>query len=300
MAPRATTSNNAKELGQFLRAHRERRDPAEVGLPITGRRRTPGLRREEVATLSGVGVSWYTWLEQGRVIPSRQVLESVGRTLGLRGAALRHLLILGGLAGPDGLAGADSGFTGSMQVLLDGWVDQPALLLDGRFDMVAWNAAYRAVWSDPALVPAERRNLMWWAMGDPVLRHGVPDWEGFARAVLAQFRADTARRGDDPRVQELYRLLHQDFPEFGDWWTCQGVADFGAQQVTLRLAEHRELRLLFSALRPVSASDHLLIVQAPLTPADRSLIAELIGDPAVRVGRAASPAGPPGRPAHRR
>lgn len=277
MAEDNASPGDAKKLGDFLRAHRERRTPEDVGLPNNGRRRTPGLRREEVAALSGVGLAWYTWLEQGRVIPSRKVLEAVARTLGLHGAAFRHVLTLGGMVEPVSLdPGAESEFVQSVRSLLDTWETSPALLLDSRFDVVAWNAAYSAVWSDPDLLPANRRNFMWCAVGDPALRHGIVEWEKLGRAVLAQFRAQTARHSVDPRVQEIYALLHEDFPEFEEWWECHGVGDLAMRTVTVRVPRHGDLRLVFSAFRPVEAPEHMVIVQAPLHAADRFLVAELV------------------------
>ncbi|WP_234342828.1 helix-turn-helix domain-containing protein [Streptomyces fulvoviolaceus] len=268
---------NAKELGAFLRAHRERRSPREVGLPDTGRRRTPGLRREEVAALSGVGLAWYTWLEQGRVIPSRKVLEAVARTLGLNAVSYRHVLALSGLLPPtpDG-AGHDE-VAARTQALLDTWETSPAVLLDARFDITAWNTAYAAVWSDPAELPADRRNLMWCLAGDPAIRTTLADWEPVGRAVLAQFRGQTARlAATDARTQEIYRVLREDFPELVGWWECQGVGDLTARQVDVRLPCHGELRLLFSAFRPVDDPEALVLVQAPAGPADHELVARLV------------------------
>ncbi|GAA4889789.1 helix-turn-helix transcriptional regulator [Saccharopolyspora cebuensis] len=273
------TSGDAKQLGEFLRAHRERRSPAEVGLPDHGRRRTPGLRREEVAALSGIGLAWYTWLEQGRVIPSRQVLEAVAATLGLRGAALRHVLVLGGLGertSPD--PEADAGFARSARCLLDAWERSPAVLLDPRFDVVAWNAAYRAVWSDPERIAVQRRNFMWCVVGDPVFRDRIAEWEDFARAVLGQFQAQTSRNGGDPRVQEVHRSLRADFPEFEAWWDCRGVGDLAVRKVSARIPGRGELELVCSALRPVEAPDHLVVVQAPVRAADRALVADLVAE----------------------
>ncbi|MEV4496162.1 helix-turn-helix transcriptional regulator [Micromonospora arborensis] len=266
-----------KELGAFLRAHRERRNPVDVGLRDTGRRRTPGLRREEVAALSGVGVAWYTWLEQGRIVPSKKVLDSVARTLGLRPASYRHLLALAGLM-PDSPVEVNhqKQIAPSTQELLDSWETSPAVLLDCRFDITAWNAAYAAVWFDPELVPAIRRNLMWFmAGGAPDVQETVECWEPLARATLAQFRAQTARRAEDPRTRELYAVLNEDFPELSGWWQCQGVDDLRSRPVSLRVAGRR-LQLKLFAFRPVDDPEALILVQTPARDADRALIENLV------------------------
>lgn len=291
---------NSKELGAFLRAHRERRSPQDVGLPDTGRRRTPGLRREEVAALSGVGLAWYTWLEQGRVIPSRKVLEAVARTLGLDAVSYRHVLALSGLLPPavDG-AGHDE-VAARLQGLLDTWENSPAVLLDSRFDITAWNAAYAAVWSDPAGIPAGRRNLMWCVAGSPAFRSTLLDWEPLARAVLAHFRGQTARLAtSDPRTREIYAILRADFPELAQWWECQGVGDLTARRVSMLLPRHGGLDLQFSAFRPVDDPEALIVVQAPVGPGDRELVSRLVregrdtGAEVVRIGRCRAGSGHP-------
>ncbi|MFE7464115.1 helix-turn-helix domain-containing protein [Streptomyces sp. NPDC057499] len=283
---------NSKELGAFLRAHRERRSPRQVGLPDTGRRRTPGLRREEVAALSGVGLAWYTWLEQGRVIPSRKVLEAVARTLGLDAVSYRHVLALSGLLPPAPDGAGHGEVAARVQGLLDTWENSPAVLLDSRFDITAWNDAYAAVWSDPAAIPAERRNLMWCVAGSPAFRSTLLEWEPVARAVLAHFRGQTARlAGTDRRTREIYATLRADFPELAEWWECQGVGDLTARQVSVLLPRYGGLDLLFSAFRPVDDPEALVVVQAPVGPADRELVARLVrehrdpGAEVVRIGR---------------
>ncbi|MEV6311035.1 helix-turn-helix transcriptional regulator [Streptomyces sp. NPDC051840] len=268
---------NAKELGAFLRAHRERRSPRDMGLPETGRRRTPGLRREEVAALSGVGLAWYTWLEQGRVIPSRKVLEAVARTLGLDAVSYRHVLSLSGLLPPAAHATGHDEVAAHTRALLDSLATSPAVLLDARFDITAWNTAYAALWSDPAEIPRERRNLMWCVAGDPAIRTTLADWEPVGRAVLAQFRGQTARLATaDVRTREIYRILRDDFPELSAWWECQGVGDLTARQVDVLLPCHGELHLRYTAFRPVDDPEALMLVQAPVNPADHDLVARLV------------------------
>lgn len=280
-------SGNLKELGAFLRAHRERTSPADVGLEVTGRRRTPGLRREEVAALSGVGLAWYSWIEQGRVAASKQVLEAVGRTLRLGPAASRHLLALAGHLPPPEPETDHGSLARRTSPLLEAWPTSPAVLLDRRLDITAWNAAYAAVWSDPGDIDRSRRNLMWTLVGDPEVREAVLDWEPLARAVLAQLRTQTAPRMDDARTRELYDVLNRDFPELEAWWRCQGVADLTMRRVDVRLAGGPDVQLTFTAMRPVDDPEALLLLQAPVRPADHEAVAAAVRAaryPASRVG----------------
>jgi transcriptional regulator with XRE-family HTH domain len=266
---------NPKELGAFLRAHRERVTPQSRGLPQTPRRRTKGLRREEVAALSGVGLAWYTWLEQGRVVPSKKVLDAVARTLGLDSASHRHLLALAGLLPPPVEGAGRAELAARLAPMLDGWSTSPAVLLDGRFDLVAWNDAYVAVWPDPALIDPVRRNLMWCLAGGTERHRGLDDWEPLARAVLAQFRAQTARRPNDPRTRELYRVLREDYPHLEPWWECQGIDDLTARDIRVR-TRVGALGLRITAFRPVDDPEALVLVQSPATECDRQLMTELL------------------------
>lgn len=267
---------NLKELGAFLRAHRERTSPEDVGLPSVGRRRTPGLRREEVAALSGVGLAWYSWIEQGRVAASKHVLEAIGRTLRLGPVPSRHLLALAGHLPPPKPDADHEALARRASPLLDAWPTSPALLLDRRLDVTAWNAAYAAVWSDPGRLEPTRRNLMWTVMGDPAVRATLEDWEPLARAVLAQLRQQTAPRMDDPRTLELYEILNADFPEHVEWWRCQGVADLTTRRIEVRVAGRSGVRLDLHAMRPVDDPDGLLLLQAPARPQDHEAVAAAV------------------------
>lgn len=269
-------SANLKELGAFLRAHRERTSPADVGLPVAGRRRTPGLRREEVAVLSGVGLAWYSWIEQGRVVASKQVLEAIGRTLRLGPAPSRHLLALAGHLPPPEPETDHEAVARRTWPLLEAWPTSPALLLDRHLDITAWNAAYAAVWSDPGDIERSRRNLMWTLVGDPAVRQAAVDWEPLARAVLAQLRTQSAPRMDDERTQELYEILNRDFPELEEWWACRGVADLTTRRIDVRLPDRPELQLTLSAMRPVDDPEALLLLQSPVRPADHDAVAAVV------------------------
>ncbi|MFF0747617.1 helix-turn-helix transcriptional regulator [Streptomyces sp. NPDC004267] len=235
-----------RELGGFLRAHRERLGPGDVGLPATGRRRTPGLRREEVAALSGVGLAWYTWLEQGRVGTSREVLEAVGRTLRLDPDARAHVLRLAGYAEPEpepepepehepesgpGNGPESAGRRAGVARLLESWPDSPAVLLDGALAMTAWNDAYRRTFPDPARLPAARRNLLLQLVADPAHQRILPDWQPLAIDLYRHVRTRADARPDDPRLRALTALLAADRPDLADWWACRSVGAFTSRTV---------------------------------------------------------------------
>ncbi|WP_329080521.1 MULTISPECIES: helix-turn-helix transcriptional regulator [unclassified Streptosporangium] len=258
-----------RELGTFLRAHRETLSPRDIGLRPGGRRRTPGLRREEVATLSGVGIAWYTWLEQGRVSASRQVLESVARTLRLDDDGLRHVLALSGLAAPN--LPADPTLAARMRPILDSWPLSPALLLDRHFDLLAWNAAYAALWGDPGRIPAERRNLMWVMTGDPRTMGLLRDWEPLAMSVFQHFRGQAGPYLDDVRTGEVYALLERDRPDLTNWWQCPSVATFSTRDVVVE----GPMTFVFSLLHPVEEPGALILLQTPRNEADRLRMAAL-------------------------
>ncbi|WP_329494251.1 helix-turn-helix transcriptional regulator [Kitasatospora herbaricolor] len=278
---------HGQELGAFLRAHRELLKPADVGLTATSRRRTPGLRREEVASLSGVGLAWYTWLEQGRVAASRQVLEAVARTLRLDPPALRHALRLAGFhepAGPPTGAGARAALGAAVRPVLDSWPASPAVLLDRYFDLLAWNSAWSAVWGAPEAVSEERRNLMWLMVADRRLRSAVHDWEPLAMNVFQHFRAQAGPAVADPRTTELYHRLDQDVPELRHWWGCRSVAELTARTVTVELPDAGPVRLSLSSFRPVDDPSALVLLLTPVTAEDAARVT-------ARAAAAPAPAG---------
>ncbi|MFF3985854.1 helix-turn-helix domain-containing protein [Streptomyces sp. NPDC001797] len=264
------------ELGAFLRAHRELLKPADVGLGSTARRRTPGLRREEVASLSGVGLAWYTWLEQGRVTASRQVLGAVARALRLDAAGVRHAMRLAGYHEP--VAVADEGrdrLATAVQPVLDSWPASPAVLLDRYFDLLGWNAAWSALWGSPETVPADRRNLMWLMVADARLRSVLTDWEPLAMNVFQHFRAQAGTALAHSRTSEVYRRLEEDAPELRHWWGCHSVAELTARKVTVEPAGTDRIELTLSSFHPVDDPSALVLLFTPATETDRSLMTGL-------------------------
>ncbi|MGP4017186.1 helix-turn-helix transcriptional regulator [Saccharopolyspora sp. 5N708] len=242
-----------RELGAFLRAIREHVDPADFGVVTTGRRRTPGLRREEVAAASGVGLAWYTWLEQGRVQTSREVLEALARTLRMARDERRHLLALGGYVADD--AAEDDGAVEWLRPMLDSWPLTPALVLNRRYDVLAGNAAYAAVWPEPAL--SGRPNLLLTLASSHRLEEMLVPEERFLYELFLRFRVRADRYPDDSGVMERLRELR---PDLDHWWSCRAVREFGSWPVTVLSGGHR-LRFTCSLLQPDDSTT--VLVQAP-------------------------------------
>ncbi|UFR01758.1 helix-turn-helix transcriptional regulator [Streptomyces sp. Go40/10] len=282
-----STPAASQELGAFLRAHRALLKPEDVGLPPTSRRRTPGLRREEVASLSGVSIAWYTWLEQGRVTASRQVLESVGRALRLDDAEMRHVLRLAGYYEPEA-SPARGPVNGAVQPMLDSWPVSPAVLLDRNFDLVAWNAAWSAVWGEPSAVSADRRNLMWFMAADERLRGALrdSDWEPLAMSVFQHFRAQAGRVPSDERIAALYGRLAADVPELSHWWSCHSVGELTSRVVTATPVGSEPIRMSLSSLRPVDDPASLILLFTPESQDDGARVSALVNRPLRCVGLA--------------
>lgn len=177
-----------EELAGFLRSRRERLAPLDAGVRAGPRRRTPGLRREEVAQLSGVSLTWYTWLEQARDITvSRQVLDAVARALQLPATERRYLFALAGEPLPADPAPAPVSPT--LQRLVDSLDPNPAYLVNPCYDILAWNRAEAGLIGDPARLPDAERNTIWLLFTDPAMRTLLVDWRGEAQRLLAQYRA---------------------------------------------------------------------------------------------------------------
>jgi len=213
-----------KEFGAFLRSRRVRLTPAAVGLPEGFRRRTPGLRREEVALLAGVGTTWYTWLEQGREVrPSIEALDAIAKALRLDRAERRHLFTLANLRLPEPRAAGLEHVPDAVIRMLNSMIDQPAYVLGRRWDILAWNAAAAAVFGDFSQLEGDARNLMHMMFANPYHRRLLSDWDDLAPQTLAMFRADSAQYAGDPDFERLIALLEKQSPEFRSWWPRHDV-----------------------------------------------------------------------------
>lgn len=210
------------ELREFLRSRREKLTPAAVGLPEAGRRRTPGLRREEVAVLAGVGVSWYTWLEQGRDIKvSDDVLDAVARALVLDEVERAHLYRLAGLNPPQRQAAPSVPASPRLQRLLATWAPRPAYIRDRHWNFTAVNEAARAVFG----YGDTDHNCLISFFTNARFRVLHREWGLIAPEVAAGFRADSARYPDDPEFDRLAGDLALVSPEFAELWARHDAAE---------------------------------------------------------------------------
>ncbi|MGZ3667592.1 MAG: helix-turn-helix transcriptional regulator [Ktedonobacterales bacterium] len=208
-----------EELAQFLRTRRERITPQQAGLPSGARRRTPGLRREELAQLAGVGATWYTWLEQGRAISvSGQVLESLARTLQLDADERAHLFILARQQLPADSLPLTQSIDPALQLILDTMGIYPAWVLNPRWDIVAWNQATCRAFGNISTLASRKRHLLWLLFTDMQYRAMFVDWEESAQHALAYFRASTQRYIGEPWLTQLIHELSQASPAFRQWW----------------------------------------------------------------------------------
>ncbi|MDQ4489368.1 helix-turn-helix transcriptional regulator [Sinomonas sp. ASV486] len=223
-----------RELGAFLRKKRERAVRADYGLPPVGRGRTEGLRREEIAFLSGVSVTWYTWLEQGRDInPSRQVLDAVAVNLRLTVPEHDYILGLSGFApAPRAFAAVPEPVPDHVQHLLDALDPAPAFAVTSTWDIGAWNRGYEALFPGIATVPAKDRNLLRLTFTDPYVRGMLPDWEITVRSFLADYRAEAGSHADRDAHVELITRLRQDSADFARAWDDHEVRRFASRART--------------------------------------------------------------------
>jgi len=259
-----------QELGDFLRTRRARQTPEEVGLPKGTRRKTPGLRRAEVAQLVGVSVDWYTWLEQGRPItPSTQVLERLVQTLRLDAHERTHLFLLAQQQAPPALMQEPEIVSPALQHFLDQFGTRPAFVSGRRWDILAWNDAGCAVFDDFRRRTAPReRNTIWGIFTNPLARQVVVDWEEDARQLLAQFRSMCGRYPGDAQLTELIHDLMLASPEFRAWWPDHEVRSGQEGRKTLN---HPQVGyLLFERLtfQVFDTPDLKVTVYTPLEEAD--------------------------------
>jgi transcriptional regulator with XRE-family HTH domain len=223
-APGATKPRRA-ELARFLKARRARVRPEDVGLPPAPRRRTPGLRREEVAMLAGLGVTWYTWLEQGRPInASAQVLDSVARTLRLDRAEREHLYRLAE-ATPLRSWANSAAAPGALRDVLHGLEPLPAVIINARFDVIESNAAHLDLFYEWHSLPCVHKNLLWCCVTEPLARERYLNYDEEIPHLVARLRSAYGRHVGDPEWEEDIRRLTELSPEFAELWARHEVAE---------------------------------------------------------------------------
>ncbi|OWQ47577.1 transcriptional regulator [Roseateles noduli] len=273
-APAQATKDNP--LGVYLRDRRERLDAAALGLPMT-RRRTPGLRREEVAQRAHVSPTWYTWLEQGRGgAPSEVVLERIASALLLTDVEREHLFLLAFGRAPELRAPEAAGITPRLQRVLDALTLSPAIVKTPLWDVVGWNRAATAVLTDYNALPPEQRNIVKLIFCNPRVRAAQDDWESVARFVVAAFRADSARVGDTTKVDALVREVSALSPEFERYWREHDVKAFGEGVKRLRHPIVGLIAFEYSAFSVDQRPDLGMVVYQPATREDEEQVSRLL------------------------
>jgi transcriptional regulator with XRE-family HTH domain len=269
-------TSNENALGEFLRDRRSKLDPASFGVPLT-RRRTPGLRREEVAQRANVSATWYTWLEQGRGgAPSSDVLDRIARALMLTSVEREHLFLLGRGHVPEATYQPNESVTPRLQRVLDALEYSPAVVKTAMWDVVAWNRAFAAVLTDYATVPAHERNVLRQMFVNSRVRAAQTDWEGVARFVVGAFRADVARAGATERSKALIDELSALSPDFVRLWRENDVRGSGEGTKKIRHEKAGIIAMEFSAFAIEGRPDLGMVVYTPATPADIAIVRSLI------------------------
>ena len=263
-------------LGVYLRDRRVRLDPAAFGFSV-GRRRTPGLRREEVAQRANISATWYTWLEQGRGgAPSADVLNRIAAALMLTDIEREHVFLLGLGRPPEVRYKAAADVTPRLQRLLDAFEVSPALIKTATWDVVAWNRAAAAVLTDYGALAPDQRNILRLIFFDPRVRAAQYDWENVARFVVGAFRVDAARAGAVSEVAKLVDELCSRSAEFEALWRDNNVQVHGEKPKRLRHPILGPISLEYSAFAVDGRTDLSMIVYNPLTRADADLIRSLV------------------------
>ena len=267
-------------LGTYLRDRRARLDPTAFGISAA-RRRTPGLRREEVAQRANVSATWYTWLEQGRGgAPSADVLDRIARALALTAVEREHLFLLAQGRPPEVRDKAPEGITPRLQRVLDSLELSPAYVKTPTWNIVAWNRAATAVLTDYGTLAPEQRNVLRLVFCDHRVRAAMPDWDSDARFAVAAFRADAARGGASKRSRDLVADLSRLSPEFEAMWRDNDVRTHGEGTKHICNPVAGMIAMDYSAFAVDSQPNLGMVIYTAATPADAARIGLLIsGNP---------------------
>ncbi len=268
------------ELAAFLRSRRERITPEDVGLPGGHRRRTAGLRREEVAQLAGVGVTWYTWLEQGRPIrASVQVLEAVARTLRLDAIERQHLFRLAEAPDTATADDADPRLPPQIQAVLDGLNPMPASVVTERFDILAWNAAYAVLIPRTAEDPPAARNTLLYCFTRSECCSAIENRADQRAAMVAQLRAAYGHHVGDPAWTGFIRRMEAASPEFAAMWATKDVAQPAYYAKVFRHPLYPRLEMTSTSFAVQTAPGTRMVVYTPDNQATRTAMERLAADP---------------------
>ena len=267
---------DANSLGTYLRDRRARLDPTAFGFPLQ-RRRTPGLRREEVAQRANVSATWYTWLEQGRGgAPSADVLDRIARAMMLTDVEREHLFLLALGRPPEARYQVPEGISPRLQRVLDTLACSPAFIRTATWDVIAWNRAAAAVLTDYSTLPEGQRNVLRMMFRDSRVRAAQPNWQSVARYVVASFRADVARAGAARNVQSLVDELCATSPEFAAIWRDNDVRGHGDGVKVLQHPVAGQLSMEFSGFAVDGRPDLNMVIYNPATRADADKIRALL------------------------
>ena len=270
-------STTDSPLGTYLKGRRAKLDPAAFGFSAE-RRRTPGLRREEVAQRANISPTWYTWLEQGRGgAPSADVLDRIARALMLTDVEREHLFLLGLGRPPDVHYRKDDGVTPRLQRVLDALEPSPALIRTAIWDVVAWNRAATVMLTDYGALPPEQRNVLRFIFLDPRVRAAQYNWESVARFVVGAFRVDAARAGASAEVQPLVDELCRLSPEFQAMWRDNDVRGHDEGVKRIRHPVLGPIAFEYSAFAVDGRPDLTMVVYNPATPEDADKISSMLG-----------------------
>jgi transcriptional regulator with XRE-family HTH domain len=264
-------------LGSYLKDRRAKLDPAVLGFS-SKRRRTPGLRREEVAQRANISPAWYTWLEQGRGgAPSAEVLERIASALMLTEVEREHLFLLGLGRPPEVHYRRNEGATPRLQRVLDKLHPSPAVIRTATWDVIAWNLAARLMLMDYETLPPEQRNILRFMFLDPRARAAQYDWDNVARFVVNAFRVDVARAGATEEVGALVEELSRLSPEFAAMWSDNDIRSHGEHVKYIRHPQVGPIAFEYSAFGVDGRLDLSMVIYNPATAADADKIAALIG-----------------------
>ena len=268
----------ANRFGTYLRDRRTRLDPATFGFR-GDRRRTPGLRREEVAQRANISPTWYTWLEQGRGgAPSADVLDRLAKGLMLTEPEREHLFMLGLGRPPEVRYQPVDGVTPRLQRVLDALEVSPAIVKTATWDVVAWNRAAAALLTDYSKLPPDQRNILRLMFGNARVQAAQADWQSVARFVVGAFRADVARAGAGEEVTRLVDELSRTSAEFAALWCYNEVIAHGEGIKRIRHPKAGLLALEFSAFAVDGRPDLGMVVYNPASQRDANRIRTLMLD----------------------
>ena len=269
-------TDTVNRLGTFLRDRRTRLDPAALGFPAD-RRRTPGLRREEIAIRANISPTWYTWLEQGRGgAPSADVLNRLAAGLMRTEPEREHLFMLGLGRPPAVRYKPVHGITPRLQRVLDALEVSPAIIKTATWDVVAWNRAATALLTDYATLAPDQRNILRLLFADARVQAAQEDWRGVARFVVGAFRADAARAGANEEIALLVEELSRQSPEFAALWRDNEVIAHGEGIKRIRHPDVGPIELEFSAFAVDGRPELGMVVYNPASAADVARIRSLV------------------------